>query len=92
MRDVRVVLRTNSTRMLLQAVRQGLGIGPLPCLLARRDRSLERVPEGAPPELDELWMVVHADLQRTARVRAVIEFVQARLHEIGGELASAGED
>jgi len=89
--DVRVVLRTNSTRMLLQAVRQGLGIGPLPCLLAREDRSLERVPQGAPPELDELWLVVHADLQRTARVRALIELLQARLDEIGGELSGVGE-
>ena len=36
-RDARVVLRTNSTLMLLQAVRLGIGIGSLPCCLARPD-------------------------------------------------------
>jgi DNA-binding transcriptional LysR family regulator len=86
-RDVRVVLRSNSTQMLLHAVRQGLGVGPLPCLFARSDRSLERVPAGAPADLDDVWLVVHADLQRTARVRAVIEALEARLAEVAEDLS-----
>jgi DNA-binding transcriptional LysR family regulator len=89
LRDARVVLRTNSTQMLLQAVRLGLGVGPLPCLLARTDRTLERVPSAAPTELDDLWLVVHADLQRTSRVRAVIEAIEARLAEVGEELSGS---
>ena len=89
-RDVRVVLRSNSTQMLLHAVREGLGVGPLPCLLARSDRSLERVPAGAPADLDDVWLVVHADLQRTARVRAVIEALEARFSEVAEDL-SGGE-
>src|SRR5229473_486105 len=78
-RDARVVLRTNSTLMLLQAVRLGIGIGSLPCCLALPDPSLERVPSAAPAELDEVWLVVHADVQRTSRVRAVIEALEARM-------------
>ena len=31
------MLRSNSTQILLDAVRQGLGVGPLHCLLARSD-------------------------------------------------------
>jgi DNA-binding transcriptional LysR family regulator len=82
LRDARVVLRTNSTSMLLHAVRSGLGIGPLPCFLADADRTLERVLPTAPIESDDLWLVVHGDVQRTSRVRAVIDAVDARLAEI----------
>lgn len=85
-RDGRVVLRTNSTSMLVRAVRMGLGIGPLPCFLARSDKSLERVLPAAPGESDDLWLVVHKDVQRTSRVRAVIDAIEARLGEIGADL------
>jgi DNA-binding transcriptional LysR family regulator len=88
-RDARIVLRTNSTNVLLQAIRSGLGIGPLPCFLARSDRDLARVLPAAPAEVDELWLVVHADVQRTARVRAVIEAMQARLAEVAPALSSS---
>jgi DNA-binding transcriptional LysR family regulator len=86
LRDARVVLRTNSTRMLLQAVREGIGIGALPCCLAGPDAKLERVPAGAPVELDGVWLVVHRDVQRTARVRAVIDAVEDRLTAIAADL------
>ncbi|HWE24528.1 MAG TPA: LysR family transcriptional regulator [Myxococcales bacterium] len=87
--DVRVVLRANSTHAILAAVRLGLGIGPLPCFLAASDRALARVPSPAAIELDELWMVVHADVQRTSRVRAVIDAIEARLAGISGQLSGA---
>jgi DNA-binding transcriptional LysR family regulator len=90
-RDSRVVLRTNSTRMLLHAVRLGLGIGPLPCFLARADRTLERVPSTMPSDADELWLVVHADIQRTTRVRAVIEAIEGRLSDAADDLSAAAE-
>jgi DNA-binding transcriptional LysR family regulator len=90
-RDARIVLRTNSTLMMLHAVRLGLGIGALPCFLARLDRTLERVLSTTTAEADELWLVVHADVQRTSRVRAVIEAIESRLAEVAGELSGSGE-
>ncbi|HEX9576518.1 MAG TPA: LysR substrate-binding domain-containing protein, partial [Myxococcales bacterium] len=89
-RDARVVLRTNSTLMLLQAVRLGIGIGSLPCILARPDRELERVPAGAPAELDEVWLVVHPDVQRTGRVRGVIEALEKRIADTAADLSGSG--
>jgi DNA-binding transcriptional LysR family regulator len=89
-RDARVVLRTNSTLMLLRAVRLGIGVGSLPCILARTDPELERVPAGAPAELDEVWLVVHPDVQRTSRVRAVIEALEMRMAETVAELSGTG--
>src|SRR6266851_5549803 len=90
-RPARVVLRTNSTLMLLQAVRLGIGIGSLPCCLARPDPDLERVPAGAPAELDEVWLVVHPDVQRTSRMRAVIEALEARMADVAAELSGSRE-
>jgi DNA-binding transcriptional LysR family regulator len=89
MRDARVVLRTNSTLMLLAAVRNGLGIGPLPCILARPHAELERVPKGATVELDDIWLVAHKDVQRNGRVRAVMDALEARMTGMAAELTSA---
>ncbi len=89
--DGRVVLRANSAQLILKAVRLGLGIGPLPCYLARSDPSLERVLPTVPADLDELWLVVPADVQRTSRVRAVIEAIKARMAEIATDLSASEE-
>ena len=42
-----------------------------------------------PADADELWLVVHADIQRTSRVRAVIEAIEARLAEVADDLSSS---
>jgi DNA-binding transcriptional LysR family regulator len=87
--DGRVVFRTNSALMLLKAVQVGLGVGPLPCVLADADRKLERVLPAVPAERDDLWLVVHPDVQRTSRVRAVIEAIEARMAEIAASLSGS---
>jgi DNA-binding transcriptional LysR family regulator len=68
---------------------EGIGIGSLPCILARPDPELERVPAGAPAELDEVWLVVHPDVQRTGRVRAVIEALEKRMAETAADLSGS---
>jgi DNA-binding transcriptional LysR family regulator len=85
----RVNLRFNSPLVMLAAVRLGFGIGSVPCSLARKFSDLERVPADAPIERDDLWLVVHPDVQRTSRVRAVIEAIEARMAEVGADLAAS---
>jgi DNA-binding transcriptional LysR family regulator len=87
--DARVVLRANSVTNILAAIRLGMGIGPLPCVLARGDKTIERVPEGAPPETDPLWLVLHPDVQKTSRVRAVIEALEVQLRARARDLSAA---
>lgn len=73
--DARVVYRGNSLMTQLAAVREGFGVGVLPCFLADAERALVRV---LPPEdalASELWLLTHADLRGTARVRALMEFL-----------------
>jgi DNA-binding transcriptional LysR family regulator len=72
--DRRVVFRSNSTASLQSAARAGVGVAVLPCFVAEKDPSLVRL-DGPEPVRHELWLLVHGDLRRTPRVRAVIEWV-----------------
>jgi DNA-binding transcriptional LysR family regulator len=87
LRDVRIVLRASNSLALLEAVELGLGIGSLPCCIGDASRDLRRVFPDASLELDDLWLVVHADVQRTGRVRAFIEALDARLAAVADRLA-----
>jgi DNA-binding transcriptional LysR family regulator len=70
----RVVFRCNSTAALEAAAGAALGVAVLPCFVADRDPALVRL-EGPEPPPHELWLLVHGDLRRTPRVRAVIEWL-----------------
>jgi DNA-binding transcriptional LysR family regulator len=74
-RNATVVFAANSRHIQYAACKAGIGAAVLPCVVADRDRDLIRL---IPPEqvrsLD-LWLVVHRDLARTARVRAVMDFL-----------------
>jgi DNA-binding transcriptional LysR family regulator len=72
----RVVFRSNSTASLQAAARAGMGVAVLPCFVAEHDPALVRL-DGPQPVNHELWLLVHGDLRRTPRVRAVIEWVDA---------------
>ena len=69
-----VVFRSNSTASLQAAVRAGMGVAVLPCFVAEHDPALVRL-DGPQPVNHELWLLVHGDLRRSPRVRAVIEWV-----------------
>ncbi|AKP34835.1 LysR family transcriptional regulator [Yersinia aleksiciae] len=70
-----VVLESNSQQLLRAAARKGAGIGLLSCFLANNDDELVRI---WPEQQDwvDIWLVVHPDVQRAARVRAVISALE----------------
>jgi DNA-binding transcriptional LysR family regulator len=70
----RVVHRGNSTSALAEAARHGLGVALLPCYIGDADPRLRRL-EGPRPDPQEIWLLVHGDLRRTPRIRAVIEWL-----------------
>ncbi|BAN26795.1 LysR family transcriptional regulator [Caballeronia insecticola] len=71
-----VVYRSNSLVNQLIAARAGIGIALLPCYLGDGDRDVTRVGSKPVAELEgELWIVTHADLRKTARVRAFFDLV-----------------
>jgi len=70
-----VAYRSNSMLNQASAARNGLGLALLPCFLGDSDDRLQRV---TPPLDDlntELWLLTHPDLQRTARIRALLDFL-----------------
>lgn len=71
-----VVLQCNSQLLLRSATRNGLGIGLLSSFLADKDHDLVRIlPENK--DWIDIWLVLHPDLQRAARVRAVIQALES---------------
>lgn len=86
--QARVVLRANRQQTLIEAVRQGIGLGILPCLAADGDRSLIRLKGPDQVFSRDLSLLVHSDLQRSRRVRAVMDgltaFVASHARRIAG--------
>jgi DNA-binding transcriptional LysR family regulator len=70
----RVVLRGNSIMAVLNACLAGLGVTVLPCFLGDVEPTLARL---APKHLGTrpMYLVVHPDRARVARVRVVMDFV-----------------
>jgi DNA-binding transcriptional LysR family regulator len=73
----RVVFRANSLLCLRAAVRAGLGVALMPCFFGDSDPTLERLRSELAPPPRELWVVVHEELRRSPRVRAVLDFLIA---------------
>lgn len=70
------VYRTNSLVNQFTAAREGIGLAVLPCYLGDIEPGLVRVIARPIAELTrELWIVTHADLKRTARIRAFFDVV-----------------
>jgi DNA-binding transcriptional LysR family regulator len=72
----RVALQTNSNAVLVRAATAGLGVVELPSYVGDAHPDLARVlPERESPYA--VWLVLHRDLRRAARVRAVCDGVAA---------------
>lgn len=70
------VYRTNSLVNQLVAARAGIGVALLPCYLGDGEPGVTRaLPEPIRELEGELWIVTHADLKGTARVRAFFDVV-----------------
>jgi DNA-binding transcriptional LysR family regulator len=71
----RVVLRTNSRVVFYEAVAAGAGVGILPCGVAAQIPSLVALTPPIAALTLPLWLLTHADLQHTPRVRALLDFL-----------------
>jgi DNA-binding transcriptional LysR family regulator len=85
-REARLALRTNSPLALMSAVSAGFGIGELACYLADARPELVRVWPDLPPHSVDIWLLVHPDLHRTARIRAVLDVLVAAFEVQGPSL------
>ncbi len=61
---------SDDTLLTQAAIREGMGVSILPCFMADTDPLLERYCEPNPAYNLGLWVLLHPDLKRTARVLA----------------------
>ena len=73
--DARVVLQIDDVSTMATAVRNGLGIDRMPCLIGDSDTDLRRIDLTLTPSDWGIWVLSHVDLRSTARVRVCREFL-----------------
>lgn len=66
----------------IAAARGGLGLAMLPCLLGDGEPGLVRATEAPPIASREVWLLVHPDQRRVARVSAVMGFAERVLRDL----------
>ena len=86
----RQVCRVNSPLCMAEIAALGVGAAVLPCFLGDRRSELARV-GAVQPELDvDLWILTHADLRQSARVRAFMDLAGAELAKVRKAIEGGG--
>ena len=75
----RVVYKINTVLGLAEAAAAGIGLALMPCLIAANVPGLARLAPPDPELETGLWLLTHADLRQTARVRAFMDFAAAEI-------------
>ena len=87
----RVPVRASCRNAMLQfaAVRAGMGLAVLPCVLGDPSPDLERVPGVEPVRGPEMWALIHSDLRDVARVVEFMRFLAASFEANADRLRGA---
>lgn len=79
--SARVVLQSDSVLVQVDAVALGFGVAALPCYLADVQPALVRLFDPEPELGIPMWLVIHGDLRRSARVRALVDHLYECLQQ-----------
>lgn len=74
-----VAMHHGSPTGLLSAIRAGMGLAVLPCFVADRDPDLIRCLPPGRADPSAIWLITHERLRHVPRIRAVLDFLAARL-------------
>ena len=77
--DGRIVMHHASAMGMMSAIRSGLGIAVLPCIIADSDPELVQCLPARDGHGRSMWLVTHERVRHTPRVRVVIDFLYERL-------------
>jgi DNA-binding transcriptional LysR family regulator len=78
-REDRIVVRVDSLLGMVAAVRHGMGVGMLLCLLADDERDLVGLAEPVNELETDVWILTHPALKGVARIKAFTDFLYDRL-------------
>jgi DNA-binding transcriptional LysR family regulator len=70
----RIIYKSDTVLGVASAVREGIGIGYLPCMLGNQMEGVLRVGEVEKSLNDELWLLTHPDIRHSNRVRSFMKF------------------
>ena len=73
----RIVATLSSSLLVRRSIAAGIGIGEIPVHTGEMDGLVRLWPQRTRPLPYDVWLVTHADLRHTARVRAVIDEIVA---------------
>lgn len=77
--NTKVIFRSDSMLAILNAVKNGAGVSPLPCFIGDSDKNLVRVLEPKDKDGIDLWILMHSDLRHTTRVKLLMQFLYESL-------------
>jgi DNA-binding transcriptional LysR family regulator len=75
----RIVYKINTVLGLAEAAAAGIGLALLPCFIGSATPGLTRLSPPVPELANGIWLLTHADLRQTARVRAFMDFAAAEI-------------
>lgn len=79
----RIVSSLGSGLLVRRSIAAGIGIGEIPVYMGERDGLVRLWPERTRAVPYDVWLVTHADLRHTARVRVVIDEIVAGFNGTG---------
>jgi DNA-binding transcriptional LysR family regulator len=85
--EARCRYRVDTLFGMFAAVRDGAGLAVLPCYLADSDKRLVRIGGTIPSLATDLWLLTHPDLRKTARIRALLDFIADAMKSHRAQLA-----
>ncbi|HTO84544.1 MAG TPA: LysR family transcriptional regulator [Methylomirabilota bacterium] len=68
-------LRCTQSVNILDGIKGGFGLGIIPCFVGDEESDLVRLGGPIADDRSQLWLVIHEDLRRAPRVRAVVDRV-----------------
>jgi DNA-binding transcriptional LysR family regulator len=83
--------RSNSHMEMVEATRAGLGCTALCCFIGDSHSDLQRVLVNEIDYAREIWLVTHAEINSSARIRAVFDFLGKALEEDVDSLKGVGK-
>jgi DNA-binding transcriptional LysR family regulator len=90
--DAKVTARSNNLPALMMAVKSATAVAPLPVVVAEGDDDLALMFGPIPELMTAFYLLMHQDLKRTPRVRALFDFIVDELDAIRPLLAGRLQD
>lgn len=76
---LRLIMRTNDVLATVEILKQGLGIGRLPCFIGDKESRLEKMEISHTIPFMPVWLLTHTDLRRVNKVSVFTAFMVEEL-------------